>query len=775
MRLSLLAYCLGNLFPLVLPSLDFVVAGSGALLLVFAALYWRWLHHRRWLLLCLAATLGVLWHGLWAEARLAARLPAELEGQDLWLTGQVVNLPTRTGAATQFQFDVTDSIAALQGRRVLLNDYSAAEMITGQRWNLRVRLNRPHGFANPGGFDYEAWLLQQGIAAKGYVRTDSNNRLLGSETASLGVLRAVIRARLLEATTALPHQAIILALAVGDRSALTTEDWELMSASGTNHLFVISGLHIGLVWVAVYGLLSGLLRLWPGVSRYWPRQKWAASGALLAAFVYCLLAGFTLPTRRAFAMTAVFVLTQLGNRPVAVSLRFWLALALVLTLDPLAPITAGFWLSFGAVAALLLGLAGRSHLQTKRTDIAGRWLRPQLVVFVGLLPLLILWTGQVAVLAPAVNVLAIPLVGLLVVPLTLLAVVVLPMSGVVAGVLLLGADRLLGGLFFALDGLAEATAPWSLLTAPALSLTTLLFLLGAVVLLLAPLPWSRRWLVLPLTLPLLLPAPPSLAENTVQVHILDVGQGLAVIVQSRNHSLVYDTGARLSPEFSLGSAVVVPVLRQLGIREVDTVVVSHFDNDHAGGLVDLLAAVPVTRLISSDPGRAAAAIASNPVPHEICRDGQTWQWDGVTFRFLHPPSEPVSRGEENNGSCVLHVQFGTQRLLLPGDIEQEAEHRLAATYRQALGSDVLVAPHHGSNTSSTYAFVKAVAPDYVVYTAGYRNSFGHPTPRTRARYTDLGARDYLTHATGMLSFTLTGHGPLAPPTRYRETRRRYWY
>lgn len=784
MRLLLLAYSLGLIAGTWVLSLMLASGLTAAALLVVALAWWcapGGGARRRALALLSAALLGLGWHLLWAQQALQARLPLALEGQDLWLTGVVADLPTATGVAHQFLFATDGDSPAFGGRRVLLNDYDALPLVTGQHWRLRVRLNRPHGFANPGGFDYEAWLLQRGISAKGYVRRDTGNRLLGEGGWSWQRLRSDVRTRLLARAEQLPQSGVILALTVGDRSLLTDTDWRLMSATGTNHLFVISGLHIGLVSAAVYGLASLVLRALPTLTLWRPRQQLAATAALAVALLYSLLAGFTLPTQRAFVMTAVFLLGQLLNRPAPWSLRYLLALALVLTLNPLAALNVGFWLSFVAVGMLLVTLVSvPGSRQTGLAATGRRWLAPQVVVFVALAPLLAAWTGQLALLAPLINLVAIPVVGLFVVPLCLAGVGLLFVCAPLAAVVLLCADRVLGLVWSGLQVCAAVSSPWLLWQVGPVSMPALLCAVGAMLLVLTPFPWWRRWLCLPLGLPLLLPVAAAMPADEAQLHILDVGQGLAVIVQTAEHALVYDTGARLSPEFSLSTAVVLPVLRRLGIERLDALVISHFDNDHGGGLEDLLAAVPVARWYSSDRQQALARLrpgaSANPALRaEACQRGQEWDWDGVLFRFLHPPPLSGVAVSANDNSCVLQIRFGEQGVLLPGDIERGAERQLVRSIGTGLGSDLLIAPHHGSDTSSSYPFLKQVRPGFVVFTAGYRNRFGHPASAVLRRYRELATRILVTHETGMLSFRLRRHGPLAPPRSFRAERPRYWY
>ena len=732
----------------------------------------------RVLYLLLALAMGGAWHHWWAQVKLQERLPIELEGRDMWVTGTVTNLPARNLNAVQFQFDIERSESGFSERRILLNFYGDVDIKVGQRWQLLVRLNRPHGFANPGGFDYEAWLFQQGIAAKGYVRQHANNQLLGLQPTLVGAMRNAVRERMVAAGKALPNLGVLLALSIGDRSQMPTSQWQLMSATGTNHLFVISGLHIGLVTAVVFWIGNFLLRWIPAVALYYPRQKSAAWLGLVAALLYSLLAGFTLPTQRAFIMTAVFVCGALTARPVPAGLRLLIALAFVLTINPLAAMSAGFWLSFLAVSALLVWATGGMNKQSEEGGIVGkiwrRWCQPQLVVFLVLMPVLLSWTGQLALLAPLVNLFAIPLVGMVLVPLCLFAVIMLFVNAEIARWLLSLCDWMLSGVFQLLHLLTTHTE-FALVRAPAFSIASLLCLLLAMLLILSPVRRSLRCLAAPLLLPLLLPAPTLVDHAGFDIHILDVGQGLAVIVRTRDHALVYDTGAALSPEFDLGVAVVVPVLRQLGIRQVDTAVVSHFDNDHAGGLEGLLNNMRVEQLFSSNLALANQRLqrTESQAVSSLCEAGSNWQWDEVEFRFLHP-REPQADATANDQSCVLQISSAEHAVLLPGDIEAAGERALILGNAN-LRSDILVVPHHGSNTSSTYAFIKRVDPHYVIFSSGYRNSFGHPTPRIRQRYRELGSTEFITHQTGMVSFAITPGMPLAEPLSYRARHSRYWH
>ncbi|MEX2469945.1 MAG: ComEC/Rec2 family competence protein [Pseudohongiellaceae bacterium] len=765
--------------------------------------------------LLLAVLAGMSWHMLWAESQLRAQLPVVLEGQDVTVSGRISSLPAASGPAQRFEFTVSTGPAALVGRRLLLADYGEQPLAGGQHWHWTVRLKRPHGQANPGGFDNEARLFQRRIVARGYVRPGPRARLTVEEGLSLTGVRQRFKT-LLDALPGSPRQrAVLLALTLGDRSELSTAQWDSFSRTGTNHLFVISGLHVGLVSLGCY-LLSGWLWrcLCLPVTRL-PRQQVAALVAIAGALAYALLAGFTLPTQRAVVMVVVFMSGRLTRRSVSLTARFCLALALVLLGNPLAVAGAGFWLSFGAVAGLMLFLPGRDF-SSPFPDKGVRYTlkrigRPQLVVFVALLAPLLAWTGQVSLLAPLVNIVAIPLVGLLIVPLALGAALLAPLFPVAASYGLGLADWLLTGLLFALDRLAALT-PWSQVEIFPSGLPATVCAAAACLLLLVPGRISWRWLCVPLFLPLFLPSslpvslpislpfsvpvslplfsplPSSTASRpppgSLQVQVLDVGQGLAVLLRTHRHAMLYDTGPGLGEDYDLATTQVIPVLGRQGIRRLDRLLLSHLDSDHAGGLESVLEALPVAEVMAP---RSLAGVA---VPVSICAAGQSWTWDGVIFRILWPdpapapdpgpapdlqmPPGPTVLPTGNNGSCVLQVSAGGQRVLLPGDIEAAVERTLVLRHGEALRSSLLLAAHHGSDTSSGFAWLKTVAPRVSVFSAGYRNGFGHPAAAVQSRHGLLGIATRNTAASGWLRFELHPGQALAPPLQFRQSVRRYW-
>ena len=718
---------------------------------------------RKAALLAGCALLGFAWHLNWAAARLDAQIGGALEGVDMWVTGTVRSLPRRFDEIQQFQFNIEQSDSGFDRRKVLLNHYGDEEILAGRAYRLEVRLNRPRGLANPGAFDYEAWLFQQGITARGYVR-GGVEMLPDGRAAWLASLRGGLKAKILGLVEDPATAGIIVALVLGDAGGLSDEQWELFQQTGTNHLFVISGLHIGLICLLAYGLTLTLIRRFPPLMLFAPAQKLALIPALAAAAGYGAISGFGLPAQRAVVMAAVFMLASLLNLKQPVSLRYLLAMAVVLSLNPLSFLGMGFWLSFMAVGALLL-----VHNPAKEAAGAGAWLagslRTQLAVAAALLAPLLLWTGQVSLLAPLVNLAAIPLLGLCVVPLCLLATFCLVLGEQPAGILFHAAGMLLHMLLWALGKVVALGSGHAVLTAGSMDAPSILLLAAGSLLLLLPGGFPGRRLAGLLLFPLLFVPARAPREDLLRLHVLDVGQGLAAIVQTRRHVLLYDTGASFSPDASMGDRIILPVLDRMGVDKLDAVVISHSDDDHSGGFAAIAGALPVDRLYSS------YAIAAAPGVQYACREFINWRWDDVEFRFLHPDAP---REKDNDNSCVLQIRAADFSVLLPGDIEAGVEKELAAGLRAELQSEVLVAAHHGSNTSSSWPFLKMVDPDHIVFAAGYRNAFGHPSRQVVERAGAFTSNLPNTSALGMISFVLPEAGAVLRVSSFRRDHPRYW-
>lgn len=741
-------FFLGLISPLVLDQLPPVwLIGGGCLLL---PLLWPLGPTSR---LVAVALCGLLWALAGHHLALHERLPAELDQQTLLIEGRIAGLPEATATGWRFQLaeaSVVESGEALPFMRA--HWYAGESVAQGEYWQFEARLRRPRGMSNPGAFDYEAWLYAQRIGALASIR--SGQRLDLQAHGGVDGLRSHVRDRLLLALGGEPAAERLLALVVGDRSVLTREDWLTLQATGTSHLMVISGLHVGLLATAVFGLISlagqlGLLRL------PFPRIWFAAPLAILAAALYAALAGFAVPTQRALLMVALVLVARLFYRQPSPWI-FWLtALCVVVMFDPAAPLLAGFWLSFMAVGLLIFGMAGR----LRQSGLWWRWGRAQWVIFIGLWPWLLLWGMPGSLIAPVINVVAIPWVSLLVVPAALLGTLLELVLGI-PWLLWLAAESL-NWLFVALERAALWHVP-SYLAFPgwinwAVGLAGILVLLS---------PLSRLlWLPALACVPVLLASPqPRPAEDELWITVLDVGQGLSVLLQTRRHALLYDTGARLSSGFDLGEAVVHPAMITLGVRDLDVLLLSHADNDHAGGAAAIVRRMPVHRVLAGQQENQSPSLRAAP-----CRPGEKWTWNGVEFEIVYSAPYPAPANER---SCVLRVTTGDSSVLLTGDIGIRGEYQMLTN---DLSAELLLAPHHGSRTSSSYAFVRAVDPQWVVFSAGHNNRFNHPHPNVVARYRELAVEPVYTSRAGAVRFVFNGRDQGQRVWGWRDSARRFWH
>ncbi len=753
MRLPLAGFVAGVLLlqcsPCLFPP---VAAGVAALLVSLSAGWLAWRRPRgrtsRTVLVVLGALLcGFAYANGRAQWRMAETLSSRLEGRDLALTGTVLSLPETVPGGQRFLFRVDEGDEGIP-RGLSLAWLSESEeagvpvMHPGQRWLLHCRLKRIHGLINPGGFDFEAWALSQGIRATGSIRNDSGNHPLEARPAPWNLVpvlwveqaRDRVRTGILSGLPGARWAGGIVALVVGDQSLIRSEDWQLFWNTGVGHLISISGLHIT--------LLAGLAARVVGWIQPSLRVRWIAGFVVAAA--YALLAGFSVPTQRTLYMIGIVTLARFAQVTAPASFVLVGALFAAVLADPWAPLSVGFWLSFGAVAALMYADAyavGRSSgwQAAMRTQWSASW---------ALVPLLLLLFGQISLVSPLANAFAVPLVSLGVVPLALLGA----LPGL--GFCLQGAHGLFAAVAWALAWIGKwPFAVWSAATptpaAFAAGVLGLAFLLAP-----AGLPGRRAGI---LALGALLAAPaPRPETGGLWMDVLDVGQGLAVVLRTRGHALVYDAGPRYSAESDGGSRVLLPVLRALGVQRLDGLVVSHRDTDHSGGAGSLLKAVPTQWLLSSlEPGHPLHALVPRSVP---CAAGQHWEWDGVRFDLLHPLAQDVwdETRKTNDRGCVLRVTAQGRRLLLPADIEAASEQDLLARDREGLAADLLIVPHHGSRTSSSPDFLDAVTPHWAIFTVGYRNHFGHPKPDVMARYTARHIVPLRTDETGAVSVAVEG-------------------
>ncbi|MDP1935997.1 MAG: DNA internalization-related competence protein ComEC/Rec2 [Hylemonella sp.] len=729
---------------------------------------------RRLAVALLSVALGFAWAAWRADLRLADRLPDHWQGVDISLVGVVSDLPQSDARGERFVLDVervtTPNAPNLQ--RIQLARYWPRNAVNhtptvhaGERWQVTVRLKTPYGTHNPYGFDLEAWMLERGIAASGYLREQPSPQRLAERAATpaawVAATRATIRQQMLATLGDAPYAGVIAALVIGDQRGIPYEQWRAFTRTGVNHLLSISGLHVTMIAALAGWLLAFGWRRWPRAAEHMPARQAGLLAAVLAAAAYTVLAGFQVPAQRTLFMLAVLALTFWGRRePRPFSALVW-ALFVVLLIDPWAVLAAGFWLSFGAMAVILWVTFGRVALPDKLRG----WVTVQAALTLALAPALLLLFQQVSLISPLANAIAIPVVSWLVTPLALLGVIAPPLWHVAA---------------WLMDGLGQSLVwasalPWAIVVRPAPDGWATLLAIAGTVWLLLPRGFPLRALGGLLWLPLAFPPSASIAPDNFEADVIDVGQGTAILIRTARHTLLYDTGPAFA-DSDAGERIVVPYLRAIGVGELSGVIVSHDDNDHSGGLLSVLRDLPTGWLLHGLPA-ASPLLKTAPTPRH-CQRGQHWQWDGVRFDILNPPATAYaeSNRRDNDYSCVLKVSHGKQSLLITGDGERRVELELLDQALLKPSSDVLatalIAGHHGSRTSSLTLFVEQVQPQISVFTMGYRNRFGHPHPQVVARFREQGTRILRSDTSGLIKLTFSEAG--VTTTEYRPSRRHYW-
>ncbi|MBV9575412.1 MAG: DNA internalization-related competence protein ComEC/Rec2 [Gammaproteobacteria bacterium] len=705
----------------------------------------------------LALSLGFAWSAWYAHTLLAWSLPTELEGKPILVTGLIASLPITNKEETTFEFELSHHHLV----RLVWHDCPALHV--GDKWQLMVRLKRFHATQNQGEFDFEAWAIQKKLRATGTVIISEKNKFISHKPYRyfINQLRQNLLQKILLQLPGTNTSAWLITLILGEHSNMPQTDWDVLRNTGTNHLMAIAGLHIGLLASYVRYSVAKIWRYFPYLVLRLPAALAGTVAALIAACLYSALAGFSLPTQRACLMLIVFSLGILRKRKINIWHSWALALLIVLIWNPLSILTESFCLSFFTIALIIYGMSGR----LTEKGIWWKWGRMQWVIGWGLIPLSLALFQQASFISLIANCIAIPWMGFLILPFCIFAIIFLWVMPFVAHWFLNLADKSLSYLWYFLSSLSQLKiAVWH----QAMPNHTLLFIsIIGFLLLLLPAGLPGRFLSVIWIAPLIFykPTKPILGDFTLNV--LDVGQGLAVVVQTNRHTLLYDTGPKYRDHFDMGESIVLPYLYSIGVKKIDKLVISHGDLDHIGGAQAILKQLPVKSVMTSVP-EALPTISA-----QYCLSGYTWQWDEVTFTFLYPTPEKLHL--KNDSSCVLKIENAKQSILLTGDIEKSAEKDLVTRVPEKLSAAILVAPHHGSKTSGLAAFISRVHPQWVIYATGYRNRYHFPHASIVNAYQQIQAIQLNTVATGTIQFNLQKDKNAVQPELYRVVHKHYWF
>ena len=715
---------------------------------IFLTIFTTFKRHKSLSLNLSILALGFTWMGVVSTQVLNTQIQDNYLNKPILVRGEIVELPEKISRSTKFIFKAN---SPFQGRLKLAwyGHYNnktdlpkVPNLRTGEPWQLLLKLKHNNSYQNLNGFDYEKWLFYKRIDATGYVRTSPDNQRISTDddTFSIDRLRQNIRYSLSPQIEKKAFGGVINALIIGDRSLIPDEQWSLFKSTNTTHLSVISGLHIGLISGFVFLLVQFLWRYSPRLSIMIPAQVAAAYFGLVSALLYALISGFSIPTVRAFIMASVVFISIILRRHHNIWQLYGMALILVLIHNPLSVFSIGFWLSFYVVAIIIYG-AG----QHQEKSWLYRLIYIQLLISFSSLPLTIWFFSSTSALSPIANLVAIPVFSFIATPLSLIGTL-LTFSGLtyLSEISFSIANQSLVYLSVLLEQLQQSDFnQWHYTQTSLIDLALFILLIFVAIL---PKALKLRWLSAFILVLMILIPNPKMDNNSVLITTLDVGQGLATVVQTKNHVLLFDTGAKYPSGFNLGESVITPYLHAKHIQHLDKIIISHGDNDHIGGLDNILENFKVDEILSSVPEKIQAKAL-------ICQKGQSWQWDNIIFKMLSPDKDTSFKG--NNTSCVLKISNEKYSILLTGDIEKKSEHHLVQSNKEELKSTIMLAPHHGSKTSSTQAFLNAVSPSLIVVSSGFNNRFKHPTKAIIKRYQSNDIKVLKTPCSGQIDILLS--------------------
>ena len=711
--------------------------------------------------------LGLFWAFIAANQLLLPKLDASLEGQDIELIGDIQELTHNHPGYTKFILNVHSANWQNQSveipRKLVLSWYSNWQVLKRNQYcELTVRLKRHWRYANSGSTDIEKSMFLNAVGARGYVRA-------GHCEAEIEVsnVNTSLRSYLIQKYESIEHQfrnkEMMLALTFGERGQLSDQQWNNLRETGTVHLVAISGLHLSIISAFVFMCMNYLLKHSVFICDRFPACKIAALSAIIMAVLYAYLADFTLPTQRALVMVSVALMAVYFGIPIASHVVFAVALFAILIMDPHAVLTASFWMSFTAVFFILL----INKYSAPEESNLSKTLKVQVYLGLALLPISF-WVFQTgSIIAPLVNLLAVPYVSLLVLPFLLLAQLLFFLNIAWAENLLQLSDYLFDGLWWLIAFFAEL--PLSALEFQPSFLGVLAFELGLILWIIGRY-FPMRILALPMFLAIALHNVYKMSSDEMQLTVLDVGQGLSLILKTQHHSFIYDTGPSYASGFNTGDMVVLPYLKNKNIHRIDKLIVSHSDNDHAGSVNTILKGIEVSELVVGEKIELEQDVQ---ISTRLCVQGDEWQWDGVVFKVLHPPRNWHSN--DNNHSCVIHVMHRAGSVLITGDIEAIVEKQLVEQYGDNLRSDVLIAPHHGSKSSSSRRFLARVRPQMAIFSVGYRNRYGFPHANIVSRYEEIDSEHMTTASEGAILIQFDAQDGIRKEPGFRHRTQRYWH
>ncbi len=767
-------YALNFLFGIVVFSQKSTISFSnfdlliGILLIITLILLFKF--YKKLFFALLLFVLGFLYMGIHSHNTLSNNIGLNYLNKHITVVGNITNLVKSKGHKTSFTLSTYKPFTA----NIKLSWYgkNQPKLQAGETWRLRVKLKNNNGLKNKIGFDYEKSLFINNIDATGYViiKNPAINKFIKlSNQNIINQARQKIKNTLNPYLAKLENGNIIYALISGDRAGISSEEWEIFRQTNTSHLTVVSGLHIGIISGFVFFIALFFYKLCSRCCLRIPAQIFASYAGIISAITYALLAGFSVSTQRASVMAITVFASIISKKHYPIWDLYAYALFAVLIIEPLSALSIGFWLSFIAVALILYGVKAYKNLSK-----IPRMLSIQLLISFAMLPILLWFFSGFGFSSFIANTIAIPIVSFIALPSSLLgAISALLDFNLLTNWLFYIADYSLYIIIEVLEYLKNINifnnklyynygieSIWQLL---------LIIICFVIIFLPKGLKFRRFGFI---SLLALFSYNKSLGfeDNKFIVEVMDSGQGLAIIIQTKNHNLLFDTGFSSVSGFNIGDSVIMPYMFKKNIRKIDTVIVSHSDNDHIGGLKYINKQIAIGEIFTSTPKQVQKIVNINNI--KTCDKGQNWVYDNINFSILHPnKSYKLTNKKTNNNSCVLKISNGKYSILITADIEKNAEKYLIKNASKKLKADILLVPHHGSNTSSTYDFLIAVSPTIAINSSGYSNRFSHPSDKVLSRYNALNIPLYDTQCSGQITLSI---GDDIIINEARKDNKNYW-